>query len=134
MDFRSIPGRAFLLTLLLSTAVVGCGKRGAGDEAVGSASSGTSTSGSTGTAESTGSGAAASAGAAIDDSVITTKLKTAFVADTTLKGSDISVETRNGEVLLTGSVATAAQKDHAAKIAQAINGVKNVNNKLAMKK
>ena len=77
---------------------------------------------------------ASNAGAAIDDSIITTKLKTALLADTTLKGSDISVETRNGEVSMTGTVTNPAQKDHAAKIAQALNGVKNVNNKLALKK
>ena len=101
-----------------------------------SGSSGAGTSGTSGTSGSSGSagGAASTAGAAIDDSIITTKLKTALLADTTLKGSDISVETRGGEVSLSGTVTSPAQKDHAAKIAQALNGVKNVNNKLVLKK
>lgn len=164
MDFRSTTARAFLLAAVLSIATAGCGKRGAGDEAgagagagSGSASSGSSStggsgaagaggmsgssgagssgsSGTSGSSGSTGSGTASTAGAAIDDSIITTKLKTALLADTTLKGSDISVETRSGEVSLSGTVTSPAQKDHAAKIAQALNGVKNVNNKLALKK
>jgi osmotically-inducible protein OsmY len=37
-------------------------------------------------------------------------------------------------VVLTGSILNPAQKDHAAKVAQAMNGVKGVNNKLVMKK
>lgn len=154
MDFRSTTARAVLLAAVLSIATAGCGKRGSGDDAGaaagagnGSASSGNSGNGGSGAAGgsagssgagsasgASGSGTGSTAGAAIDDSIITTKLKTALLADTTLKGSDISVETRNGEVSLTGTVTSPAQKDHAAKIAQALNGVKNVNNKLAMKK
>lgn len=161
MDFRSTTARAFLLAAILSIATGGCGKRGAGDEAgagagagnesasSGSSGTGASGAGSAGTsagssdtgssgasssAGSTGSGGASTAGTAIDDSIITTKLKTALLADTTLKGTDISVETSKGQVSLTGTVTSPAQKDHAAKIAQALDGVKGVNNKLAMKK
>ncbi len=164
MNFRSTRGHALLLTVLLGLAAAGCNKGGGEDAAggAGSSSSGTGsagtgssgsgsaggsgsasgssgsagsdTSGATGTSGASGTGAATAAGTAIDDSVITTKLKTALLADTTLKGSDISVETRNGEVVLTGSVASSSQKDHAAKIAQALSGVKGVNNKLSVKK
>ena len=142
MDFRSKTSRTLLLAAVLSMAAAGCGKHN-GDEAgagsgAGTAGSGaaTTTSGATGTtgSGSSGNGTAATAGLAIDDSIITTKLKTALLADTTLKGSDISVETRNGEVSLTGTVSSPAQKDHAVKIAQSLNGVKNVNNLLALKK
>jgi hyperosmotically inducible protein len=143
MIFRSRSGRTLLVAAIISAALAGCGKH-ANDEAAGGAepsgAGGTGT-GSAGTAGGSAesppagaSGTAASAGRAIDDSVITTKLKTALLTDSILKGADISVETRNGEVVLTGSVLNPAQKDHAAKIAQAINGVKGVNNKLAMKK
>lgn len=143
MTIRSRPAQSLLLALMLSTAVLGC-KRGAGDDAATTGSAGSSSgngaasegsgAGSPGSSGAAGGGTAATAGAAIDDSVITTKLKTAILADSTLKGSSISVETRNGEVMLTGTVNNAAQKDHAASIAQALNGVKNVNNKLAVKK
>ena len=136
MNFRSIPGCACMLAVMLATTVVGCGKHDAGEGAAGSASAPAST-GAGSRTESSGTGAtggASGAGTAIDDSVITTKLKTAMLADATLKGTDIAVETRNGEVLLTGSVSSAAQKDHAGKVAQAISGVKGVNNKINMKK
>ncbi|MBC7413807.1 MAG: BON domain-containing protein [Herminiimonas sp.] len=143
MDFRSTTARVLLLAAVAGMTATGCGKRSTGDEAgIGGAASSASgngagmspgSAGST-TSGATGAGGSASAGVAIDDSIITTKLKTALLADTTLKGSDISVETRNGEVALTGSVTNQAQKDHAAKIAQALSGVKNVNNKLVLKK
>jgi hyperosmotically inducible protein len=132
MIFRSRSGRTLLVAAIISAALAGCGKH-ANDDTGG----GTEPSGAGGSAESPATGAsgtAASAGRAIDDSVITTKLKTALLTDSTLKGADISVETRNGEVVLTGSILNPAQKDHAAKVAQAMNGVKGVNNKLVMKK
>jgi len=79
------------------------------------------------------SGAANTVGTVVEDSVITTKLKTAILADMTMKDSNVSVDTKNGTVMLTGSVANDMQKDHVAKIAQALEGVKTVDNKLASK-
>ena len=117
-----------------SSSTGGSGAAGAGSAGMASGSSGDGGSGMSGSSGSTGGGSATGAGVAIDDSIITTKLKTALLADAMLKGSDISVETRNGEVSMTGTVTSAAQKDHAASVAQALSGVKNVNNKLAMKK
>ncbi|RJG08036.1 BON domain-containing protein [Noviherbaspirillum cavernae] len=76
---------------------------------------------------------AASAAASIDDSIITTKVKTALLADTDVKGSDISVETKQGEVMLGGSVQSQAQIDKALKIANAVDGVKSVDNKMLVK-
>jgi len=89
----------------------------------------------TGTATSPGAavaGAASAMGTVVEDSVITTKLKTAIVADMILKDTNISVDTKTGTVMLTGSVTTDAQKDHVAKIAQALEGVKKVDNKLVV--
>ena len=133
MGVRPNRQQAIFLASLMSLVLVACGRPDATNGANGSAGGGNASSGgaSVGT---TAAGAASNAGVAIEDSVITTKLKTAILADTTLKGSDISVETRNGEVLLTGSVTSDAQKDHTAKIARALSGVKNVNNKLTIKK
>ncbi len=139
---------ALLIAPLLGVGLAGCGKQGAGSDAAGVASSGGAAAGSsgsggtggtgiTGGSSASGAGTAGTgdsrAGAVIEDTLITTKLKAALLADTTLKGASISVETRNGEVVLTGSVNSQAQREHAAQIAQALNGVKNVNNKLAMK-
>lgn len=99
-------------------------------------SSGTSdSSGSTAAATGTsGTGAASKAGAAIDDSVITTKVKTALLADPDVKSTDISVETLKGEVILSGFVRNPVQIDRALKIARGVEGVKGVQNKLSVKK
>lgn len=74
-----------------------------------------------------------SAGGMIDDGIITTKVKAALVSDSTVKGSDISVETKQGEVLLSGFAGNQAEVDKAQKIAMAVNGVKSVNNKMEVK-
>jgi hyperosmotically inducible protein len=78
-------------------------------------------------------GTAQSAGEAVDDTVITGKVKAAFLADSNVKGSDISVETHQGDVTLSGAVASQAQIDDAVRIARGIDGVKNVENKLTVK-
>jgi hyperosmotically inducible protein len=98
----------------------------------GTSSGSSDTSGSSGSSGSS-SGTAAKAGAAIDDSVITTKIKSSILTDSAIKGSDISVDTKNGEVTLTGSVKSQAQMDRAQKLAQNVDGVKSVQNKLAIK-
>lgn len=73
-------------------------------------------------------------GTAIDDGIITTKVKTSLMADPDIKGLDIIVETRKGEVLLSGFVDSQVQIQRAINIAQRIEGVKSVNNKMALKK
>ena len=70
----------------------------------------------------------------MEDTVITTKVKASIKSDTQLKGVDISVKTTNGDVALTGKVASKAQSDRAAELARKIDGVKNVDNQLAMNK
>lgn len=74
-----------------------------------------------------------SAGNLIDDSVITTKIKSAFLADAEIKGLDISVVTHKGEVQLSG-FATAMQIERAMQLAGRVEGVKNVINKMSVKK
>lgn len=73
------------------------------------------------------------AGQAIDDAAITTSLKGKYLADDTLKGLDISVETQQGVVTLTGSVQSDSAKELATTIAQGVDGVKSVNNQLTVK-
>jgi len=67
-----------------------------------------------------------STGEYIDDSAITTKIKTSFVADRMVSASDIRVETFRGVVLLSGFVNTDAQKDRAISIARGTAGVREV--------
>ena len=73
------------------------------------------------------------AGTELDDSVITTKVKTALMTDNVGKGGDTSVETRKGEVLLSGFVDSQAQADREVQLARGIEGVQSVQNKLMVK-
>ncbi len=66
--------------------------------------------------------------------MITTKAKTALLADTTVKGTDINVETNKGVVSLNGAVEDSRQKERAASIVKGIDGVKSVENKLTVEK
>lgn len=74
------------------------------------------------------------AGRAIDDAAITTAIKSKYLADDTLKGLDISVETKQGVVTLTGAVRSDDAKALAAKIAEGVDGVASVNNQLAVRR
>ncbi|MDN5751661.1 MAG: BON domain-containing protein [Nitrosospira sp.] len=73
------------------------------------------------------------AGTVIDDSVITTKVKSALLADDIVKGLDIQVETRKGEVQLSGFVDSQEQIDRATAVTKGVEGVKNVINKMTIK-
>lgn len=57
-----------------------------------------------------------------------------MLADEQVKGTDIVVETKKGEVLLSGFVRDQAQIDKAVKVAQGVEGVKKVTNKMTVKK
>jgi len=74
------------------------------------------------------------AGAVVDDSTITTKVKSALIDDPRTKAGDIKVETRNGVVQLSGFVKDEAQKAAAETVAKAVTGVKSVSNGLSVRK
>ncbi|HET6488357.1 MAG TPA: BON domain-containing protein [Syntrophales bacterium] len=74
-----------------------------------------------------------STGEVVDDSVITTKVKSLIASDDILKGFQISVETRKGIVELSGFVNTQKDKDKAGQIARSVEGVKSVVNALIVK-
>ena len=87
-------------------------------------------------ADTSATGAAApniSMGTEIDDSVVTTRVKTALLDHIDIKGFDIQVETRKGEVMLSGFVANQGQVDQAMTVTKGIEGVKSVANKLSLK-
>jgi len=90
------------------------------------------TKGTAGTVGSKTKDVASDTGEAITDAWITTKIKTEFVNEDALKGSDINVDTNNHVVTLKGTVATAAGKTRAEQIAKTTKGVTSVVNTLTV--
>ena len=72
------------------------------------------------------------AGQAIDDASITAAVKSKYLLDDTLKGLQISVDTAQGVVTLTGTVQNDAAKELATQIAQSTEGVVRVDNQLTI--
>ncbi|MGE4405704.1 BON domain-containing protein [Pseudomonas sp.] len=66
------------------------------------------------------------AGDAVSDTWITTKVKSALLAEDATPGMDIEVETKDGVVSLSGTVATEAEKEAAITKAKGIKGVRDV--------
>ena len=74
------------------------------------------------------------AGQVLDDTQITTKVKTALLGAPGLQSMKITVVTENGKVTLTGSTDSQANIDLAMKLTEAVDGVVSVKNKLAISK
>jgi osmotically-inducible protein OsmY len=74
-----------------------------------------------------------STGEYIDDSVITTKIKSLLAADDFLKSFQISVETYKGNVQLSGFVDSQKAVEKAGEISGSVKGVKSVKNNLIVK-
>lgn len=74
-----------------------------------------------------------STGEYVDDSVITTKVKSLLAGDDFLKSFQIGVETFKGVVQLSGFVNTQNAVDKAVQIARSVKGVKSVKNDLIVK-
>jgi len=74
-----------------------------------------------------------STGEYVDDSVITTKVKSLLAADDFLKSFEISVETYKGIVQLSGFVNSQKAIDKAGEIVNSVKGVKSVKNNLIVK-
>ncbi len=72
-------------------------------------------------------------GAYIDDSSITASVKTKMLADKTVDGTSIKVETLNGEVMLSGFAKNSTEKANAEEIARNTNGVKRVRNDIVVR-
>jgi len=69
----------------------------------------------------------------VDDSVITTKVKSAIFSDPDLKVFQINVETFKGVVQLSGFVNSAQSVTKAGEVARGIKGVTGVKNDLIVK-
>ena len=74
-----------------------------------------------------------STGQYIDNSVLTTKVKTAIFNEPTLKSMQITVESFKGEVQLSGFVDSAASAQKAGEVARSVEGVVSVKNNLIVK-
>jgi hyperosmotically inducible protein len=68
----------------------------------------------------------------IDDSAITTSIKTKLLADKKTSAVNISVETTNGVVTLSGPVTSSAERAEALKIAKQNKGVTRVVDKMTL--
>ncbi|KAF1694586.1 BON domain-containing protein [Pseudoxanthomonas koreensis] len=62
----------------------------------------------------------------VNDTWITTKVKSSLLADESVSGTKIDVDTVDGVVFLTGTAKNQAQVEHAKKIAAGIEGVGKV--------
>ncbi|MBA2658038.1 MAG: BON domain-containing protein [Nitrosospira sp.] len=69
----------------------------------------------------------------IDDSVITTKVKTAIFNEPTLKSAEINVETFKGAVQLSGFVSSQADISKAVEVTKTVKGVKSIKNSMHVK-
>lgn len=74
-----------------------------------------------------------STGQYFDDAALTTKVKAAFVEDTTVSALRINVETFKGIVQLSGFANNQAEIDRAVSVASGITGVKSVKNDIRIK-
>jgi osmotically-inducible protein OsmY len=74
-----------------------------------------------------------STGEYVDDSVITTKVKSLLAADDFLKSFQIGVESYKGVVQLSGFVNNQKAVDKAIEITRSVQGVKSIKNDLIVK-
>jgi osmotically-inducible protein OsmY len=69
-------------------------------------------------------------GQTIDDTTITTRVKTAMLNDPAVGGLRIDVDTFKGAVTLSGSVKSQGEKDQAIALARRVSGVTEVKDNL----
>ena len=74
-----------------------------------------------------------STGQYLDDTSITTRVKTAIFEEPTLKSAEINVETFKGRVQLSGFVTSRANADRAVAVAKGVSGVASVGNDMRIK-
>ena len=72
-------------------------------------------------------------GTVIDDTMVTASVKSALLADPDIKSFDFKVETRKGEVMLSGFVDSQSQLDRANAVVKAVPGVTRIQNKVTLK-
>lgn len=74
-----------------------------------------------------------SVGAYVDDSGITTLVKSRFVESKLVDAASISVETLKGTVMLSGFAKSTTERNTAETIARGVKGVTHVRNEIAIR-
>lgn len=74
------------------------------------------------------------AGEVLDDTLITTKVKAALVADPVTKAHQISVDTFKGKVKLSGFVDSAEAEQRAIEVARGVEGAAEVEDALEIRR
>jgi hyperosmotically inducible protein len=69
----------------------------------------------------------------VDDSIITTRVKGAILAEKTLSVAEINVETFKGVVQLSGFVNSKADQKKAVEVARKVKGVTSVKDSMQLK-
>jgi osmotically-inducible protein OsmY len=69
-------------------------------------------------------------GERLDDTTITTRVKTSMLNDPNINGSTIDVDTYQGVVTLSGRVKSQAEHDQAVSLARRVDGVSDVKDAL----
>lgn len=72
-------------------------------------------------------------GAYLDDTGITSQIKSRFIDSKQVDAAAISVETLNGTVMLSGFAKSQSERSAAETIARAVRGVKAVRNEIAVR-
>jgi hyperosmotically inducible protein len=72
-------------------------------------------------------------GAYIDDTTITSSVKSRFIGNNEVDASSIRVETLNGTVMLSGFAKNSTEKTTAETIARDVRGVRSVRNEIAVR-
>lgn len=121
--------RLTLLAVLSASALTACGKRGDDDVAAGQRPDSAVTRSADAAASAVG-----NASQATTDMAITAKVNAALAVDDKLKATQINVDTREGQVTLTGAAPDAQSRERATTLASAVDGVKQVNNQLVVGK
>jgi len=73
------------------------------------------------------------AGEYVDDATVTTKVNAQIVSESSLKSSQINVETMQDVVQLSGFVDSAKAKERAGEIARNVDGVRSVRNNIIVR-
>ncbi|HKQ24958.1 MAG TPA: BON domain-containing protein [Burkholderiales bacterium] len=76
---------------------------------------------------------ASNVGDKMDDATITAKVKTALIGEPDLEALKIDVDTADGVVTLSGTVDSRTKVSRAVQVAQAVQGVRSVDNRLTVK-
>jgi hyperosmotically inducible periplasmic protein len=77
--------------------------------------------------------AATTMGTEVDDTLITSSVKSALLADPAIKSFDLQVETRKGTVQLSGYVDNQSQIEQALAVTRSVSGVAAVENGVTVK-